>query len=157
MKTPSFIHPRLVLHWLVWLVFALILLGYILLFQLFALNYNLAWDESDRVVVRTSLYLLAIVLFPFTNVLRHVLLRLDCTMPGDKPAERRYLSTILSCLLLIESVASFGVVMKILGDDFNTFYIFLILGALGLFLYRPKSHELALIQHALAEKRATSA
>jgi hypothetical protein len=78
-------------------------------------------------------------------------------MPGDKPAERRYLSTVLSCLLLIESVASFGVVMKIVGDDLNTFYIFLVLGALGLFLYRPKNHELAVIEQALAEKLATSA
>lgn len=157
MKTPSFIHPRLGLHWLVWLVFALVLLGYILFIQVIAQNYNLAWDESQRVVVRTSLYVLAIVLFPFTNVLRHVLLRLDCTMPGDKSAERRYLSTVWVCLLLIESVASFGVVMKILGDDFNTFYIFVVLGALGLFLYRPKSHELALIEQALAEKSASSA
>lgn len=157
MKIPSFVHPGLVRHWLVWLVFAFILLGYIVFFQVFALNYNLAWDESERVLVRTCLYLLAIVLFPFTNVLRHVLLRLDCTMPGDKPAERRYLSTVCYCLLLIESVASFGVVMKILGDEYNTFYIFLVLGALGLFLYRPKSHELALIEQALAEKLATSA
>ena len=157
MKTPSFIDPRLSLHWLLWLLFALILLGYIVFIHLFAQHYNLAWDESQRVVLRTCFYALAILLFPFTNVMRHVLLRLDCTMPGDKPAERRYLSTVLSCLLLIESVASFGVVMKIVGDDLNTFYIFLVLGALGLFLYRPKNHELAVIEQALAEKLATSA
>ena len=156
MKTTSFIHPQLSRHWLLWFLFVLILCGYILFIHVFAQNYNLAWDESQRVVVRTGLYVLAILLFPFTNLLRHVLLRLDCTMPGDKPAEQRYWSTVLTCLLLIESVASFGVVMKILGDDLNTFYIFAVLGGLGLFLYRPKSHELALIEQALAEKRDTS-
>ena len=156
MKTSPTINPQLRLHWLAWMVFAVILLAYIVFIHLFAQNYTLSWDESKRVVLRTCFYTAAILLFPFTNIVRHVLLRLNCTMPGDKPAERRYFSTVLTCLLLIESVASFGVVMKILGDDFNTFYIFLVLGALGLFLYRPKNTELAVIEQALAEKMATS-
>jgi hypothetical protein len=49
-------------------------------------------------------------------------------------------------------VAVFGFVMFILGDDFNTLYIFSVLGALGLFLHRPKIEELAAIDQALSAK-----
>jgi uncharacterized membrane protein len=73
-------------------------------------------------------------------------------MPGDKSAKQRYFFTTTVALLLIETVAVFGFVMFILGDDFNTLYIFSVLGALGLFLHRPKIHELEAIDEALSAK-----
>jgi hypothetical protein len=97
--------------------------------------------HDQRELIRTILYAVAIVTFPLTNLIRHIQLRLNQTMPGDKPAKNRYLLTVTVSAALIESVGIFGFVMFILGDDFNTLYIFTGLSALGLFLYRPKPDE----------------
>ena len=94
-------------------------------------------------------YVIAIVLFPLVNLVRHILLRLNQTMPGDNPAKNRYLMTTVVTLFLIEVVGFFGFVMFILGDEFNTLYIFSVLGALGVFLHRPRLQEYEQIVDAL--------
>jgi hypothetical protein len=110
--------------------------------------------EAQRVLIRTILYIVAIVTFPMTNLLRYIQLRLNQTMPfsnidPEGEAKKRYLVTVIVSMSLIESVGIFGFVMFILGDNFNTLYIFTGLSALGLFLYRPKVHEYAGIVKAL--------
>ena len=111
-------------------------------------------SEAQRVLIRTILYVLAIVTFPATNLIRHIQLRLNQTMPYShtapgNEAKKRYLITVIVSMSLIESVGIFGFVMFILGDNFNTLYILLGLSALGMFLYRPKVDEYAKIVEAL--------
>jgi hypothetical protein len=113
--------------------------------------------EAQRVLIRTILYIVAIATFPMTNLIRHIQLRLNQTMPysRDTPrleAKKRYLVTIIVSMSLIESVGIFGFVMFILGDGFNTFFIFSGLSALGMFLYRPKMDEYARIVETLTAK-----
>ena len=114
--------------------------------------------EAQRVLIRTVLYVVAIVTFPMTNLIRHIQLRLNQTMPysNEAPigvAKKRYLVTVIVSLSLIESVGIFGFVMFILGDNFNTLYIFTGLSALGLFLYRPKVNEYFSIVEALTAQK----
>lgn len=109
--------------------------------------------EAQRVLIRTILYVVAIVTFPMTNLIRHIQLRLNQTMPYSHgavaEAKKRYLVTIIVSMSLIESVGIFGFVMFVLGDNFNTLYLFSGLSALGLFLYRPKVDEYTRIVEAL--------
>lgn len=109
-------------------------------------------EESQRVLIRTIFYVLAIALFPLTNLLRFILLRLNQTMPGEKTAEQRYLTTIIVTQGMIEVVSLFGLIMFLLGDDFNTLYIFTLLGVVGIYLHKPKREELQSIIDALAVK-----
>ncbi len=114
--------------------------------------------EAQRVLIRTILYVLAIVTFPMTNLIRHIQLRLNQTMPYSHEApigvaKKRYLVTVIVSLSLIESVGIFGFVMFILGDNFNSLYIFSGLSALGLFLYRPKVNEYVSIVEALTAQK----
>jgi len=114
--------------------------------------------EAQRVLIRTILYVVAIVTFPMTNLLRYIQLRLNQTMPfssidPEGEAKKRYLVTVIVSMSLIESVGIFGFVMFVLGDNFNTLYIFTGLSALGLFLYRPKVHEYAGIVKALTAQQ----
>ena len=122
--------------------------------------------EAQRVLIRTLLYIVAIITFPVTNLIRHIQLRLNQTMPfsheaprieddmatGNRAiaeAKKRYLATIIVSMSLIESLGVFGFVMFILGDNTNTLFIFTGLSALGLFLYRPKVDEYAKIIEAI--------
>jgi hypothetical protein len=114
--------------------------------------------EAQRVLIRTILYVVAIVTFPMTNLIRHIQLRLNQTMPYSRAtpgleAKKRYLVTVIVSMSLIESVGIFGFVMFILGDNFNTLYIFSGLSALGMFLYRPKVDEYARILEALTTQK----
>ena len=68
-----------------------------------------ALPEAQRVLIRTILYVVAIVTFPMTNLIRHIQLRLNQTMPysHDTPrleAKKRYLVTIIVSMSLIEAL-----------------------------------------------------
>lgn len=139
-------------HWRVCGLLALLLIASLVVCHVWEAEWRVGTDEAQRVVIRSILYTVAIVLFPVTTLLRYILIRLDQTMPGDKPAAKRYLTTVIATTLLIESVAAFGPVMFALGDGYNTLYIFSGLGALGLFLQRPKMAEYLGIVEALAHK-----
>lgn len=144
-------------HWFICAAMLLLLLVENLVCHLWAADIQQHWDESQRVMLRSILYAIAIILFPLVNVLRHVLLRLNQTMPGPKAAKSRYLTTIAVCQILISSVGFFGVLMFIGGDGFNTLYIFSTLGVLGLFLHKPKEYEYLSIVAALADGNQSAA
>ncbi len=119
----------------------LMLPTYLLICHFLADDIQLHLPEQQRSIIRTVLYILAIIGFPMTNLIRHIQLRLNQTMPGDTPAKNRYLVTIIVSMALSESSGIFGFIMFILGDDFNTLYIFTGMSALAMFLYRPKIEE----------------
>ena len=152
MSSTSEKNNNLTSHWLVCAVMLILLLIYNVVCHVWADDIRISLDESQRVLIRSVFYVIAIVLFPLTNLMRHILLRLNQTMPGEKSAERRYLLTVIVTQTMIETVSLFGLVMFILGDDFNTLYIFTLLGVLGIYLHKPKQAELQSIVWALSEK-----
>jgi preprotein translocase subunit Sss1 len=143
----------LIIPWVVTGMMFFMLLSYIVACHLMADQLQQHWLEDQRVLIRTTFYVIAIVLFPVTNLIRHIQLRLNETMPGATPAKRRYLFTVIVSMVLIESVGVLGFVMFLLGDDYNTLYIFNGLSMLGLFLYRPKSNEYSKVIKALAAQK----
>jgi hypothetical protein len=144
------IKSELTPHWIIVGVLLTLLLTLNLFCHTLWSDVPIHMDNEQRVFIRTIFYVIAIILFPLVNLLRHILLRLNQTMPGENPAKKRYLLTTTVTLLIIESVGLFGIIMFILGDGFNTLYIFSILAALGLFLHRPKQEEYRQIIEALA-------
>jgi hypothetical protein len=131
----------LVLPWLIVAFLFVLLASYVVVCHLLDEQFRLHWPEPQREVLRTVFYAVAILIFPLTNLIRHIMVRLNQTMPGATPPKQRYLTTIVVSLSLVESVGVMGLVLFILGDDFNTLYIFSGLALLGLFLHRPKPDE----------------
>jgi len=140
---------ELTLHWVIVAVMVSMLLIYNLICHFMGAEIQISMAEEQRVFIRTILYVVTIAVFPLTNLLRHILLRLNQTMPGDNPAKNRYLMTTIVTLASIEIVGVFGFVMFVLGDGYNTLYIFTTLGALGIFLHRPREQEYRQIIAAL--------
>ena len=73
-------------------------------------------------------------------------------MPGSSPAKNRYLLTVAVSMLMAESIGLLGFVLFMLGDDYNSLYIFSGLAVLGLVLYRPKQEEYESIVEALSRQ-----
>ena len=113
--------------------------------------------EDQRLLIRSIFYVVAIVTFPMTNLIRHIQLRLNQTMPfsglpARTMAKKRYLITIFVSMSLIESIGIFGFMMYIFDDTPNSLFIFTGLAALGMFLYRPKINEYTRIVDALTNE-----
>ncbi len=139
----------LTLHWFFASLLLCLLIIYNLICHIMGAEIQINMDEDQRIVIRTILYTVTIFLFPLTNLIRHILLRLNQTMPGDNPARNRYLITTVITLLTIETVGIFGLAMFILGDSYNTLYIFTTLAVLGIFLHRPREEEYSQIIESL--------
>ena len=142
-----------ILPWVVVGVMLAMLAAYIIACHTVGDQLQKPLPEDQRELIRSIFYAVAIATFPMTNLIRHIQLRLNQTMPGDNPAKSRYLVTIIVSMSLIEIVGIFGFVMFILGDGFNTLYIFTGLSALGLFLYRTKPDEYFEIIEAMAAQK----
>jgi hypothetical protein len=115
------------------------------------------WPQDQLITYRTVFYMIAIITFPLTNLIRYIQVRLCQTMPGDKPAQRRYLTAVIVSMALVENIGVLGIILFLLGDGLNTLYIFTGLAALGFVLYRPKPSEYLSIVAALAHRDDTSA
>jgi hypothetical protein len=139
-------------HWLVVAVILMLLAAYIIACKNMADELPNPLPETQRIWIRTLCYGIAILLFPLTNLIRHIQLRLNQTMPGAKSAKNRYLLTVIVSMLLIQGIGVLGVVMFVLGDDFNTLYILMGMAALAGFLYRPKWNEYISVVGALDAK-----
>jgi hypothetical protein len=132
---------ELFIHWCVVGMMLATLIVYVFACHFFGHEFEQPLPEEKRVLIRSIFYVVAIIVFPLTNLIRHIQLRLNQTMPGNKSAKSRYLLTVIVSMMLVESVGVLGFVMFMLGDDFNTLYIFIGLSVLGLYLYRPKQEE----------------
>lgn len=144
----------LTLHWFFASLFLCLLIAYNVICHTIGAEIQINMGEDQRIFIKSILYAVAIILFPLTNLLRHILLRLNQTMPGDNPAKNRYFITTVITLLTIEIVGLFGLAMFILGDSYNTLYIFTTLAILGIFLHRPRIEEYNQIIDALRSQQS---
>lgn len=161
----------LILPWVILGIMLVMLVTFVIVCRTIGDQWQQPLPEAQRVLIRTVLYAVAIVTFPLTNLIRYIQLRLNQTMPYSHSEHRnddsmdaggramhgaiaesknRYLVTVIVSMSLTESIGVFGFIMFILGDNFNTLYIFTGLSALGLYLYRPKADEYAKIIEASA-------
>ncbi|TRW92026.1 hypothetical protein EKO24_016055 [Candidatus Methylobacter oryzae] len=150
----------LTLHWIIVGMMLMMLTTYVVICHTVGAQLQQPLPEAQRILIRTVLYAVAIVTFPLTNLIRHIQLRLNQTMPRPQTqsgpvalARSRYLTTVIVSMSLVEVVGILGLVMFILGDGFNTLYIFTGLSALGMFLYRPKTDEYLEIINAIAAQK----
>jgi hypothetical protein len=187
---PEQLKSDLIIPWIIQGIMLATLAAFLIVCIAFGDQIQEPLPEAQRVLIRTILYVVAIVTFPMTNLIRHIQLRLNQTMPysqathgtddcmdagGTTPgkgevesrleqrsrathgaiaeAKKRYLVTVIVSMSLIESIGTFGFVMFILGDNYNTLYIFSGLSALGMFLYRPKLDEYAKIVVTLGTEK----
>ncbi|MEQ1637527.1 MAG: hypothetical protein ABL903_12625 [Methylococcales bacterium] len=142
------------LPWIITLGMAFLLLVYVLLTYFYGtqLLAGVSYPEAERINLRTIFYWVAILTLPLTNLVRHIQLRLNQTMPTATPAKSRYCLTVLVSLVLCESIGFYGLLLFCLGDEVNSLFIFTGISALGLYLYRPKLAEYRSVVEALADK-----
>lgn len=154
MRNSQRLQADLLLPWLILAGMIMTLAGMVLASEFATDQIRPVMAAEPPVLARTILYGVAIVTFPITNLLRYIMVRLNQTMPGEAPAKSRYLVTVLVSLGLAESLGIYGLILFVMGDDYNTLYIFSLLSLLAMFLYRPRQDEYQSIVAALEQQRA---
>ncbi len=139
----------LFIAWLIWWGLVLALITITLIGHFNGDQYRLNPPNNSLVFLRTVFYGLAIITFPITNIIRHIMVRLNQTMINDKTAKTRYQLTTLISMLAADSIGFYGIALYLWGDPINTLYIFSLLSGLAFFLYRPKFNEYLTIHEAL--------
>lgn len=140
--------------WILMVLILLTLAGYLFVSHYYWEQVRIFELSQDKLVwVRTFMYVLAIIAFPITNLIRFVMVRLNQTMPGNANAKQRYFMTVLVSMISAGTIGMLGFIMFILGDVYNTLYIFCTLSALAVALYRPKKEEFLAIVNALEEQQ----
>lgn len=142
----------LIILWVILGTMVSTLAVYIFLCHYLGDELRVSTDGGPPILIRTILYAVSIVTFPLINLLRHIMLRLNQTMPGGTSARARYFTTVLVSLGLAETMGVYGLVLFLLGDDLNTLYIFSFLSVLAMILYGPKSDEYEEIVEAVKQK-----
>lgn len=146
-------HRALMLPWIAWgICLALVILQLSAALMFMAPPHAL--DHAEPIALRTTFYIVVIISFPLINLVRHIMLKLNQTMPGPSHhATRRYGMTVCVSMIWAESFAGYGVILYLLGDAVNSLYILCGLAVLALVLYRPKQREYLAIVAALEERQ----
>ena len=147
----------LLFPWFITIFVWLLLSASFIFVHFYSVTFQQPLAESDRIFWRTLFYILAILILPLTNLLRHIFLRLNQTMPLliganlEKSVQIRYALTVAVSQSMMILIGSFGDMIFYFGDVLNSFHILTGLAALGAFLYRPKKLEYQQIIEALTE------
>ncbi|CAG1022186.1 hypothetical protein DOJK_01500 [Patescibacteria group bacterium] len=144
-------------HRLIFFIMTVMLCAYLSICLIMGKELQQPLEETTRIQIRTAFYIMAILMFPLTNLIRHIQLKLNQTMPLTSTnyrleAKKRYFLTVIVSAGLIESLGVLGFVLFMLGDNTNNLFILTGLSAMGLFLYRPKLEEYHTIVELLAAK-----
>jgi F0F1-type ATP synthase membrane subunit c/vacuolar-type H+-ATPase subunit K len=113
--------------------------------------------------LRSILYGISIITIVLSYYLRKLLLAVkDDNVPSGflkskaQPNQPlfvgKYTVALMISLALSESIAIYGLVLFLLGADFQTFYIFTAVSVLSMFYYRPKKIELEELAIAMQTK-----
>ena len=97
-------------------------------------------------VLKNAFYVAAAIEIVFIMFVRRLMLK---TAPHKSDAQKhsntsplaRYTTIVLISLAIADSIGIYGLILFMLGEDFQTLYIFLFLAALMMFWHRPKTEE----------------
>jgi hypothetical protein len=97
--------------------------------------------------IRSTLYVVSLLTVIFVGFLRKILLKSGKKMDTKTyasslgPAMGRYLSIVIVCAAIVESVAIYGLLLNIMGTDVMDLYALTLLAAAAMIYYRPRKEE----------------
>ncbi len=97
-------------------------------------------------VIKNALCVVAAIEILLGSLFRRFLLKVssqknDATRRSNANPLARYTLIVVISLAIADSIGIYGLVLFMIGADFQTLYIFLFLAALMMFWHRPKTEE----------------
>jgi hypothetical protein len=141
--------------WVIWSFMLLSLCIYVLVCHLLKTD---LWGIVDIGDTLTTLkYVLLIVSFADFGLIHFMRKMILSSSPKRYPSViGQYTTAIIVSLALAESIGIYGLVLFFLGSDYQTLYIFNVLAAIAMVIYRPKMEELEKLNIAIKRNQASS-
>jgi len=139
--------------WIIWGAMVMSLLIYVLICHLAVKGISETASPGIPLdLLRRILYLVAVGTAFLTHVVRRRMLAKNpaenamkdlssLAKPFPNPLAR-YTTVMIVSLAFSESIGVYGLVLFLLGDDFQTLYTFIGISALCMYIYRPRATEL---------------
>ena len=116
-------------------------------------------------LMRNILYGIGIITLFLTHFLKRFMLGGTFSGTLSKPSRSdqhsnqppflaKYSTALIVSLALSESIGIYGLVLFLLGDSFQTLYIFIGISALAIYVHRPKREELETLALAMQTDKA---
>ena len=107
--------------------------------------HNPQGQELPLDVIKNALCIVVAIEILLVSFFRRFILKAvqknDATKHANSNPLARYTLIVVISLAIADSIGIYGLVLFMLGEDFQTLYIFLFLAALMMFWHRPKIEE----------------
>ncbi len=149
--------------WIIWGGMFLTLFIYVLVCHLLVAEFRGGASlDFPLGKLRRILYVVAAATLLITYLLRKSLLRIRQDHSGSRTPESRpvlnqppflakYTTAMLILCALCEAIGIYGFVLFLIGDTFQTLYVFICVSALAMYFYRPKREELKRMALAMGD------
>lgn len=150
--------------WLIWAVMILGLLAYLAIIYTLGEEITPTGKDLPLELLRNIFYGVSVIVLYLGHFIRKRIIKntrfstqlyKDRKEFSNQPSYMmKYTAAVVASLAMSESIAIFGLVLFFIGADYQTFYIFLAISALGMFYFRPKRAELEELARADQPKPA---
>ncbi len=132
--------------WIIWVAMLGTLAFYFMIVRFFGdeiksnISYDIPLKKLKDILIVASAIGVALAFF-----LRRFMLAIKPQKSSGFELSRvagKYASAVLVSLAISETVAIFGLILYLLGEDTTTFHIFIVLSAMAMVYYRPKTEEI---------------
>lgn len=147
--------------WIIWAAMAGSLLLYVFICHQFGEEIRRNIDHHFPVpLLRNIFYMIAVITLFLTHFLKRLMLSGTSRASSSKalqsgphsnqpPFLAKYATALIVSLALSESTGIYGVALFLLGDGFQTLYIFTAISGLAIYFHRPKKEELEALASAM--------
>ncbi|MDP3047943.1 MAG: hypothetical protein Q8N12_00740 [Thermodesulfovibrionales bacterium] len=147
--------------WIIWGAMLASLGIYIIVGHMVIAKIKMAEMSPDVFsLLRNALYVVAVIELAIIPFMRKIMLKASpketqssagYQIPGivTHPALGRYTTVTIVSLALAESIAIYGLLLLLIGKDFQSFYVLTAVSAVAMLVYRPKMDEVEKLAIAL--------
>jgi hypothetical protein len=150
--TEGEVDKRLMILRIIWFALLMSLIVYLFVAIRLAANVQPSISEETFAILRTVLYVMAIVVLIATKYVRKLIMsgKSQVSQPVqalEHLAFQKYSAATVVALAMSESIGVYGLILFFLGKNSRDLYLLILISAAAMVIYRPRKDEmLSLVQ-----------
>ncbi|MDP3259037.1 MAG: hypothetical protein Q8M34_00430 [Thermodesulfovibrionales bacterium] len=151
--------------WIIWGAMFASLCIYVIVGHMVIAKIKMAGMPPDVFsLLRNALYVVAVIELAIIPFIRKIMLKASLKETQSSagyqisgrithPALVKYTTVIIISLALAESIAIYGLLLLLIGKDFQSFYVLTAVSAVAMLVYRPKMDDVERLAIAISEQK----
>ena len=145
---------------IIWLGMLASLAIYLFVGLLVETKVQVPMDKDTFAMIKKALYAVAFVTLIATGYIRKHFLSgkvryRQPTQTSHHPALQKYIAAMILALAMSESIGIYGLILFLLGKNTMDLYLFILISAAAMFIYRPREDEVIKLAQESREDSTT--